>query len=192
MVPVTRCGDWVAPGCYVEEPFRVWCNSSMAKTKRPPTFNAPGEALAKIEAFGGVEALEEMIARGVSYSDICESVGISIVSLIQWVAADPSRSSRIREARRISAFVWDERAAERIESAEDGFNLQKAAQLAHHYRWRSKCAAPKDYGDRVQQEVTGKDGGPIQSETKVTAQKVVAELLKGLELQRQAKKSGVK
>ena len=177
---------------YVEGSPGVWSNSVMAKSKRPPTFNSPGEALEKIDAFGGVEALEEMVARGVSYSDICEAIGISIVSLIQWIAADASRSSRMREARRISAFVWDERATERIERAEDGFSLQKAAQLAHHYRWRSKCAAPRDYGDKVQQEVTGKDGGPIQSETKVTAHQVVAELLKGLELQRQAKKSGVK
>lgn len=176
---------------YVEGSPGVWSNSVMAKSNKLPVRNEYGEAKAKLDAFG-IESMEEAFARGESYQDICDVVGVSIIAMVRWIAADPERSSRMREARRISAFVWDERATERIERAEDGFSLQKAAQLAHHYRWRSKCAAPRDYGDKVQQEVTGKDGGPIQSETKVTAHQVVAELLKGLELQRQAKKSGVK
>jgi hypothetical protein len=48
-----------------------------------------------------------------------------------------------------------------IASAPDRFALEKARELAHHYRWRAKAIAPRDYGDRVTNEHTGAGGGPI-------------------------------
>jgi hypothetical protein len=48
-----------------------------------------------------------------------------------------------------------------IASAPDRFGLEKARELAHHYRWRAKAIAPRDYGDRVTNEHTGAGGGPI-------------------------------
>lgn len=156
---------------------------------RKAIVHSKGEAQRKIENAGGVEALEKAIGNGESLTGYGRKLGVDIVTLMQWVNADHGRSSRIREARRLAAVYWDERADEVIEQAGDQLSLDKAKQLAHHYRWRAKCIAPKEYGDRVQQEHTGADGGPIQTETKVTAQKVADELLKGMELQRQLKKA---
>jgi hypothetical protein len=36
--------------------------------------------------------------------------------------------------------------------ASDAFELAKAKELAHHYRWRASKIAPKLYGDRLQVE----------------------------------------
>jgi len=163
-------------------------------TKKSPAgrtirVNSKFEAQKKIEDFGGIDALERALGEGESLSGICRKLKIDVVTLLKWIGADGERSARMKEARRLSAVYWDDKADRVIEEAKDPFQLDKAKQLAHHYRWRAKCIAPKDYGDRVQQEHTGADGGPIQTETKVTAQKVADELLRGLELQRQLKKA---
>jgi hypothetical protein len=34
-------------------------------------------------------------------------------------------------------------------------------------QWRAMKMAPRQYGDRVRQELTGANGGPIQTENKV-------------------------
>ena len=176
----------------------VWCNSGMITQKSPSgsgkliRVNEKFEAQNKIERFGGVEAIEKALGMGESLSGICRQLSIDVVTLLKWIGADSERSLRIKEARRMSAVYWDDKADRVIEEAKDQFELDKAKQLVSHYRWRAKCIAPRDYGDRVQQEHTGADGGPIQTETKVTAQKVADELLKGLELQRQLKKADKK
>ena len=71
--------------------------------------------------------------------------------------------ARAREARIHAARIWDEKALSVVEQALDLFELQRAKELAHHYRWRASKTAPKDYGDKVTQEHTGADGGPIQA-----------------------------
>lgn len=102
-----------------------------------------------------------MIASGVSMTAISQEIGVSIGSLITWLDGDAERSARVREARSKSAKVWDERAEEVIRLAPDKFELERARELAHHYRWRAKAIAPRDYGDKVTQEHTGANGGPI-------------------------------
>jgi hypothetical protein len=86
---------------------------------------------------------------------------VHISTLIEWSEQDAQRSARMREARQRSARVWDERAEHVITTAGDPFELNKAKELAHHYRWRAKAIAPREYGDKVTQEHTGADGGPI-------------------------------
>ncbi len=103
-------------------------------------------------------------------ADICETKSmtqiaaennIDLSTLLEWIEGDPLRLARTREARRRTALLWEERAEAVIAQAADNFELQKARELAHHYRWRAKAIAPKDYGDKMTQEHTGKDGGPI-------------------------------
>ena len=53
-----------------------------------------------------------------------------------------------------TAELWDQVAVEGIERATDTFELAKAKEIAHHYRWRASKIAPKLYGDK--QSVEGK------------------------------------
>jgi len=87
---------------------------------------------------------------------------VSIGTLISWINGDSERSARVREVRIATARIWDEKAESGIENAGDPFELAKAKELAHHYRWRAAKIAPRDYGERVTQELTGEGGGPIQ------------------------------
>ena len=117
----------------------------------------------KIEAIG-IDGVCARILDGMSMTAIAEEVGTSSGGLVQWIAADPERSARAREARAEAAKLWDEKATQTIEEARDPFELAKAKELAHHYRWRASKIAPKDYGDKITAEHTGKDGAPIQYE----------------------------
>ena len=49
----------------------------------------------------------------------------------------------------MAARVWDDRAEAVLRDASDLFELAKAKELAHHYRWRASKIAPRDYGDRT-------------------------------------------
>jgi hypothetical protein len=95
----------------------------------------------------------DAILDGKSIAQICTEIGCNRSMLSRWLAADEQRSARAREARAASAALWDEKATETIELAKDGFELARAKELAHHYRWRASKIAPKEYGDRTHVEV---------------------------------------
>jgi len=133
----------------------------MSKPSAKPT-KKPTSADEKLEAFG-IDALCEAILDR-SMTEIAGTIGVSMGKLIAWIAADDNRSARAREARIMSARMWDEKAVTEIEQACDPFELARAKELAHHYRWRASKIAPRDYGDKVTQEHTGADGGPVQIE----------------------------
>jgi len=115
----------------------------------------------KCHAFGE-DRICDLIVSGESLTSIAAQIGIHVSTLITWTELDPQRSARIREARQRSGRIWDEKAEAVIAMAGDPFELSKAKELAHHYRWRAKAIAPRDYGEKVSTEHTGKGGGPIQ------------------------------
>ena len=121
---------------------------------------APPVAQDKCTAFG-LDRICDMIVAGETLTGIAAQVGVHVSSLLTWGEADPQRSARMREARHLAGRIWDEKAEMGILLAADPFELSRAKELAHHYRWRAKAVAPKEYGDKVTTEHTGKDGGPI-------------------------------
>jgi transposase len=127
----------------------------MAKgAQAKPPARKPGPAKSKIDAIG-IDAVVAKMADGKSMTAIAEEAGVSIGTLIAWLEQDPERSARAREARILSARIWDERAEARIEEAADAFELARAKELAHHYRWRAAKIAPRDYGEKVTAELSG-------------------------------------
>lgn len=130
--------------------------STLVKRKPGPTPVSQN----KCEAFG-LDRICELITAGESMTAIAAQIGVHISILIDWNENDPQRFARMRMARQRSARLWDERAERVVAMAGDQFELNKARELAHHYRWRAKAIAPREYGDKVTQEHTGADGGPI-------------------------------
>lgn len=130
----------------------------MATTTKKQT--RPPVARDKCTAFG-LDRICEMIIAGESLTSIAARIDVHVSTLIEWSEEDPQRSARMREARHHSGRIWDERAESVIIQAGDKFELDKAKELAHHYRWRAKAISPREYGDKVTQEHTGANGGPI-------------------------------
>jgi hypothetical protein len=114
----------------------------------------------KIDALG-LDAMCEELCAGGTLTAIAKRLEVNIASLLAWIEADPNRSARTRESRVKSAQMWDEKAETVLVDAADLFELAKARELAQHYRWRAKAVAPREYGDKVTQEHTGAEGGPI-------------------------------
>lgn len=120
------------------------------KDKAAPS-NLPREKLNEL----GDDAFFARVANGESYTSIAASLGIHLHSVQQWIASNDGRSAHALEVRRATAKLWDEKAERGLESAQDPFELAKAKELAHHYRWRAKCVDPRDYGDKQQVEHSG-------------------------------------
>ena len=102
-----------------------------------------------------------LIENGALLADIASKVGRARNTLSNWLSANPDRSARAHESRCKSASYWDDRAQVEISLAADPFELAKAKELAHHYRWRASKIAPRDYGDKTQTEISGPGGGAI-------------------------------
>jgi hypothetical protein len=105
------------------------------------------EVLSKL----GIDWLCEQIETGKSQREIADSLKLLNSDISKWLALDEKRSARVREARVISSRHWDEQAEAVLIAADEDKPgaITKARELASHYRWRAKCYAPKEYGDKV-------------------------------------------
>lgn len=135
---------------------------AMRALKRRPKPGRNGPSVdERLQAQGGVDWVLEQVVSGQSLQNIAALADVSIGSLVNWLSRDAERERLVLEARRRMAVLWDEQAFALIESAQTPLELQRAQQMAWHLRWRASKMAPRVYGDKVQQEVTGAGGGPI-------------------------------
>lgn len=110
-------------------------------------------AIEKLDLIG-IDALCERLAEGISMTQIAKESGVSLNALHRW-CSDEEHSARILIARSYAATLWDDKAEQGFIEAEDMFQLTKARDLAHHYRWRASKIAPRVYGDKLGIEHTG-------------------------------------
>lgn len=133
-----------------------------APAKPAKTTAKPLTAEDRMNAYGE-DAVISALSDGKTMTAIALEVGVTVGQLSVWLSKEDERSARAREARSYAARLWDERAEEIIYQATDPFELNRAKELAHHYRWRAAKIAPRDYGDKVTNEHTGPGGGAIQA-----------------------------
>lgn len=124
-----------------------------------PTRNANGwgQAADKLNAYG-VEAICQDVLNGMTLTQIARNVEVSIATFIEWRDAVPERSARVRNARTVRAELWDELAIAEIRAATDKLSMDKAREIAHHYRWRAAKTNPKEYGDKIDATITFNSG----------------------------------
>lgn len=139
-----------------------------APAQRKAAEPKPMTAREKLDAFG-IDALVEGILHPKSMRQIAEEIDVSQGSLVAWIGATPERSARAREARSQTAMMWDEKATHAIAEALDPFELSKAKELAHHYRWRAAKIAPREYGDKVDVNHGGQPENPLNVLLKAVA-----------------------
>lgn len=97
----------------------------------------------------GLDEVCRLIIGGTTLTAIASMAGVSLGSMLSWAESTPERSARVREARSLSAAAYDEKAEACIAEASDPFELAKAKELAHHYRWKASKISPKKYGDKL-------------------------------------------
>lgn len=97
----------------------------------------------------------DRLEAGETITSIAADLGKVRSMLSKWLMADAKRSARARDARRLAAQSWDEKAERGLQEATDPFQLAKAKELGYHYRWRSSKADPSSYGDKVETTIKG-------------------------------------
>lgn len=131
----------------------------MAKTGRPSSYTT---------AIG--QSICERIAAGQSIISICDLDGMPTYNtVIHWRRDHPEFLQAIDQARLDQADTLAEKVIDVVEAEEarDEFGKVDAGMVAHNrlkvdvYKWRASKLKPKVYGDKVQQEHSGPDGGPI-------------------------------
>lgn len=123
----------------------------------------------------------ERIAAGETYTAIATDYGKTQGALSLWLAAEPNRSARAREAAGLAARAWDEEAEAGIRAATDVLSLGKARELAQHLRWRASKLSPA-YADRSKVEVGGALGvfDAAEALTPEQLQRVAQAVLEGV------------
>ncbi|MES2320194.1 MAG: hypothetical protein V4631_22175 [Pseudomonadota bacterium] len=141
----------------------------------PPSADDKRTHLARLDELG-VEIICDAIRIPMSMREISDRLNISQGTLIAWISTTPDRSARVRDARIATAQHWDNEATELIAKARTPFQLAKAKELAHHFRWRAAKIAPKDYGDKL--AIGGaSDLPPVQTVAKLDVSSLSTEAL---------------
>lgn len=112
----------------------------------------------RIEAYG-VDRLMDDIAGGESLTTLSAGIGVKRSTLHDWLHAEPGRSARARSSRQRSAEAYEESAEREIRLASDPFELAKAKELAHHFRWAARVRSPQTHGEKL--EVSGNAESPL-------------------------------
>lgn len=125
----------------------------------------------RIDALGLVALCERIGADGESLTAIARSLKVAVSTLTYWIGADETRARAVAEARQASAETYAARAEQVLLGAETPPEIQRARELASHYRWMASKRAPALYGDRL--HLDAQHSGAI-TETKVTRIELVA------------------
>lgn len=103
-----------------------------------------------------LDNIVEMILQGDSYKTIAQKLNIGLTKLHEFTS-NTNHSARVREALIISASTFADKAEEVLLNAKrDSIEIQRARELAQHYRWKASKRAPKVYGDKLDLTSDGK------------------------------------
>jgi transcriptional regulator with XRE-family HTH domain len=123
-----------------------------------------------------LDAVLDRIMGGDSQAEIARDIGLSPARLSELLSANAEIAERSARARSISAEAWLDRGLAVIESSlkkEDGIDASAAKAYAQECARRAAIRNPA-YRDKIQQEISGPNGGPVQHE-EVTRPKLTQE-----------------
>lgn len=106
------------------------------------------------------QAICKLLADGKSLRKICEQEGLPEASTVcQWLRDDAAFAQQYARAREAQA---DTLADEIIDIVDSEADSARARVRMDARKWYASKLAPKKYGDKLQTELTGADGGPVQ------------------------------
>jgi hypothetical protein len=102
---------------------------------------------------------------GLSLRKACEAAGVKHSTFLLWVSQDEELADHYARAREALLDVQAEELeeiGERAALAETAVEVAGLRLLSDNRKWLLSKLASKKYGDKVQQELTGPNGGPVQ------------------------------
>jgi len=125
----------------------------------------------------------ERLALGESLRAICRDDDMPAMSAVfRWLAANQSFKEQYAHAREAQADALADDILDIADTAKETNEAVRKAQLRIESRkWIAAKLKPKKYNDRVINEVTGADGGPVQHDHMVTLSNLTDEQLEAIE-----------
>lgn len=97
-----------------------------------------------------IDSLIDDIIEGLTYRQMAAKYECSLGTIHNFLSKD-EHSARANEARQASADGYADKAEQvLIDAPADRIELQRARELAHHYRWKASKRNPKNYGDKLE------------------------------------------
>lgn len=112
------------------------------------------------------EEICNLLARGISLNEICNSGKYPdmpcLPAVYNWLRTEEGFAKNYARAKMDSADTLAAKIIDVVENATpETVNVDRLKVDA--YKWIAAKLKPRSYGERVQAELTGKDGGPIQT-----------------------------
>lgn len=103
-----------------------------------------------------IDVVCSMLVEGAKWKDIASIFSIPLSTLYDSITRSSEFSARVRESKDISADSYAEMAESVLQNAiSDGVEIQRARELAQHYRWMAGKRSPKRYGESTKMEHSG-------------------------------------
>lgn len=139
----------------------------MPKVKGAPTVEQ------KLAQFGEDKVID-LIHDGYSLTHIARKCDVARSALCAWIDAKSDRSARVKLARMEAADAYADKAEDALlEAGDTPIALQRARELAHHYRWVASKRNPGAFGDRMKAEV--EHSGSVDVSVSIEQAKAIAE-----------------
>lgn len=111
-----------------------------------------------------VDTICNRLMSGESLRGICTDDDMpDRTTVVRWLGDKPDFAAKYARARESQSDLMDDLILE-VANACTNETFQADRVKIGAYQWRASKLAPKKYGDRVTQEHTGKDGGPIETQ----------------------------
>lgn len=102
-----------------------------------------------------INKIISMLMDGQTYRSIAEALNIPLTTLHD-LTSRPEHTARVREALEISADSYADKAEQVLIDAKSNLTeIQRAKELAQHYRWKAAKRRPRSYADKL--DVTSGD-----------------------------------
>lgn len=96
-----------------------------------------------------IDDIVDRIITGDSYRKIAADLGVSLTTLHRFTSKQ-EHSARVKEALNYSASSFEEKAEDVLINAKGNLvEIQRARELAQHYRWKASKRNPFKYGDKL-------------------------------------------
>lgn len=117
---------------------------------------------------------DEVIARlynGESIGELSRRYKFGLSAWYGWMHQTTERVARVTAAMKHSSHAYADKAEQVLKRAKaNKIEIQRARELAHHYRWMARVREPKIYGDKLE----------LDAKVETTPDKVTGELLTAL------------
>lgn len=128
---------------------------------------------------GQADLICEKIAEStLSMKSICGILDIPVGTVLAWLSREPTFQEKYARAKEMQADLLAEEILDIADNGENDFMrivkgneeyevenkefINRSRLRVDSRKWIASKLKPKKYGDRITQEITGKDGGPLQ------------------------------